>query len=166
MIAFSPISCEPNEIIGRDGIIQGITHGLQNYGIPNIRVYTGAPPAAIRRARRIRPLLPVLGLTPVKRLAQWWVGRTVTGPDAEVRERARCHVWGEARDGNGNAAEVTLETPEGYALTAVSSVECTRRLLEESLPAGAWTPAKAFGSGLAASLPGVRVDEVRRRPAG
>jgi short subunit dehydrogenase-like uncharacterized protein len=63
-----------------------ISTAFHSTGIPNIRVYSGQSPGAIRRARRMRPLLPLAGLKPVKRLLHWCVSRTVTGPDQATRE--------------------------------------------------------------------------------
>ena len=130
-------------------------------GIPNIRVYTGTPKRVISRARRLRPLVGILGLKPVKGLLLWWIGRTIVGPDAEYRARARTHLWGEVRNAAGEVRTTTLETPEGYTFTATAAVECLRRVLEGDTTAGFHTPAEAFGSDFVDSLPGVvsrRVD--------
>ena len=137
-----------------------VSTAFHTTGIPNIRVYSGAPPGAIKRMRRMRPLLPLAGLTPVKRLAQWWIGRTVTGPDEEVRRSARVCLWGEVRNEAGEVRRATMETPEGYAFTALASVECAARVLEGAVGPGAWTPARAFGADLAFELPGVTGGQV------
>jgi short subunit dehydrogenase-like uncharacterized protein len=139
-----------------------------------VRVYTGAPPAAIRRLRRLRPLLPVAGLAPVKALLRGWVDRREPGPDARTRETARVYLWGRAVDAaTGASVTATLETPEGYRFTAEAAVECTLRLLAggggvgdpgggTGIGPGAWTPARAFGAGLVAALPGVVVGALVR----
>ncbi|MDX1501063.1 MAG: saccharopine dehydrogenase NADP-binding domain-containing protein [Thermoanaerobaculia bacterium] len=131
-----------------------VASAFRTTGIPSIRVYTGAPPSAIRRMRRLRRLLPIAGLAPVKRFLQWRIERTVTGPDRETRESARVYLWGRA-EGPGGAVTATLETPEGYAFTAVSSVECARRVTAGELAPGAWTPATAFGATFVEELDGV-----------
>jgi short subunit dehydrogenase-like uncharacterized protein len=131
-------------------------------GIPNIRVYVGMPPRAIKRMRSFRPLLPVMGLRPVKRLAQWWVGRTVTGPDEAVRRTARTYVWGQVRNETGGRLTATLETPEAYAFTATAALECMRRVLAGEVEPGTWTPGRAFGPTLLDALPGVVGGEVSR----
>jgi short subunit dehydrogenase-like uncharacterized protein len=124
-------------------------------GIPNIRVYTATPPAAVRRMRRLRTLLPLVSLKPVKRTIQWWIGRTVTGPSESVRERARIHLWGEARNAAGKAVTETLTTPEGYRFTARASVEAARRVAAGEVEPGAWTPARAFGADFVTGIEGV-----------
>ena len=132
-----------------------VSTAFHTTGIPNIRVYTGTPEARIRQLRRLRPLLPLVGTTPVKRALQWWIGRTVLGPDAETRNAARVHLWGEVRNAVGESREATLEVPEGYALTASAAVELAMRVVAGGLQPGAWTPAGAFGPDLIRAVPGV-----------
>lgn len=124
-------------------------------GIPDIRVYTGTPPGQIRRMRRLAPFLPLAGWKPLKRFLQRRVDRRAPGPSAEVRKTARTYLWGEAKNAAGARVTATLETPEAYQLTAVSAVECARRAAAGEVPAGAWTPSKAFGARFVDSLPGV-----------
>lgn len=128
-------------------------------GIPNICVFSGVPPKTVRRLRRWRWLLPVAGWKPLKRALQSRVRKTVTGPDATARRNARVYLWGRVRDASGGEAIATLSTPEGYTLTAASAVEIACRIEAGQLVAGAWTPAKAFGSRFVAELPGVELGE-------
>lgn len=138
-----------------------VSTAYHSTGIPNIRVYSGTPPSTIRRLKRFAPLLPLAGWKPVKRLAQSWVERKVTGPSEEIRETTRVYLWGEAKDAAGRAVTSTLETPESYRFTAISAVESVERLLDGKVPPGAWTPSKAFGADFVGELPGVFVGEVR-----
>lgn len=132
-----------------------VSTAFHTTGIPNIRVFTGTPESRIRQLRRLRPFLPLVGSTPVKRALQWWIGRTVVGPDAATRAQAKVHLWGEVRNQAGERREATLEVPEGYALTASAAVELTLRLAAGGLDPGAWTPAGAFGPDLISEIPGV-----------
>ncbi len=129
-------------------------------GIPDIRVYTGTPRAAIRRLRRLRPLLPVAGTRPVKGLLDWWVRRTVTGPDEARRAAGRSYLWGRVRNPAGAERTATLETPEGYTLTAAAAVECVERVVAGAVRPGAWTPSLAFGAGFVEELPGVEAGPI------
>ena len=131
-------------------------------GIPNIRVYTGMMPQQIAQLKKLGKLMPALRVTAIKRLAQWWVGRSVKGPDEKVRATARTYLWGRAWNERGLAVTRTMETPEGYSLTASAAVECAARVLAGRIKPGAWTPARAFGAGLAESLPGVTMSDVER----
>ncbi len=134
-------------------------------GIPNIRVYAATPPSAVRRARRLGPLLPLLALPPCKRLLQKAIGWRVSGPSAALRDTARVYLWGEVTNAAGDRVTATMETPEAYGLTAVAAVECTLRVLAGQVKPGSWTPARALGPGLAASLPGVTATTPVRIPA-
>jgi len=142
-----------------------VSTAYHSTGIPNIRVYTGAPPGQIRRLRRIAPFFPLAAWKPVKRFLARQVDRRVTGPDAQARATARTHLWGEVRDAAGNAATATLDTPEAYAFTAVSAVESVERAVAGKVPPGAWTPSRAFGAGYVEELPGVVAGELRRSTA-
>lgn len=139
-----------------------VSTAFHTTGIPNIRVYTGMPPQQINQMRQLAKVLPAMRVTAFKRLAQWWVGRSVKGPDAKTRATARAYLWGRASNERGLAVTRTMETPEGYTLTALAAVECVSRVLAGRIKPGAWTPARAFGPGLAESLPGVTVGDVLR----
>jgi len=139
-----------------------VSTAYHSTGIPNIRVYSGTPPSQIRKMKRLAPLLPLAGWGPIKRLALRWVDKRVTGPSERVRETARIHLWGEVRNAAGRAVTATLETPEGYRFTAVSAVASVERLLQGTVPPGAWTPSRAFGADFVEGIPGVVVGELRR----
>jgi short subunit dehydrogenase-like uncharacterized protein len=141
-----------------------VSTAYHSTGIPNIRVYSGAPPKAIRRMKRLAPLLPLAGWGPVKRLARSWVARRAAGPSAALRESGRVHLWGEVKNAAGRVVTSTVETPEAYRFTAVAAVECVVRLLAGRVPSGAWTPSQAFGTDFVTELPGVAAGEMR--PAG
>jgi short subunit dehydrogenase-like uncharacterized protein len=130
-------------------------------GIPNIRVYTGTSPAAARRARRWSTLIPLASQPLIKRLLQHVVDFQVTGPDEQTRRTAKVFLWGEARNPHGESASATLETPEAYALTAVSAVAAIERVASGLVPPGSWTPARAFGHTFVQDLPGVVVGDLQ-----
>jgi short subunit dehydrogenase-like uncharacterized protein len=132
-----------------------VSTAFHSTGVPNIRVYTGAPPAAIRRLRLLSYLAPLAALGPVKRALQRRVERRVTGPSEEVRATARTYLWGQAKDAGGRTATARIETPEAYAFTAVSAVEAATRADAGAISPGAWTPSKAFGTHFVDSFPGV-----------
>jgi short subunit dehydrogenase-like uncharacterized protein len=134
-----------------------VSTAYHSTGIPNIKVFSAMPPKAVARLKRIRPLLFVAGLKPVKRLIQAWVRRTVTGPGEAVRESARMYVWGQVSDGRGGVESGALSTPEGYTLTAISGVEAASRAAQGRVEPGTWTPSKAFGAGFVETLRDVRI---------
>jgi short subunit dehydrogenase-like uncharacterized protein len=116
-------------------------------GIPNIRVYTGTSKRMIRRLKRMRPLLPLAQLPPVRWLLLRLANRQ-KGPDAERRARSYIELWGEAwNHDTGARRSMTMRIPEGYTFTAASAVLAVERVLSGAVPPGSWTPAQAFGSG-------------------
>jgi saccharopine dehydrogenase (NAD+, L-lysine-forming) len=124
-------------------------------GIPNIRVYSGASPRAVRRMRMMRPILPLLKLTPLRRLLQALAG-SKQGPDLAMRETGRMYLWGQVSKPGADPITMTMETPEGYALTALTAVRSVERVLSGIEP-GAWTPSKAFGAEFIREIEGVVV---------
>ena len=132
-----------------------IASAYRSTGIPNIRVYLGASPKRIARLRRITPLLSLLGSRKTKKALQWVIRRRITGPSEEIRASARSYFWGSVSNEEGENRKALLETPEGYKLTAMTSVECIHRVLEGQLEPGAWTPATAFGADFIKTFPGV-----------
>lgn len=124
--------------------------------IPDIRVYTGTPPAGVRRLRRLRPFLPLLGFVPLRRALQYFV-RNKEGPDEETRATATMYLWGEVSDESGASESMTMSTPEGYRFTAISSISSVEKVLSGEVAPGAWTPSRAFGAEFALTLEGVKV---------
>jgi len=122
-------------------------------GIPNIRVYTGVPRRTVKQTRRMRPFLPLLKITPLRRFIQSRAAKR-QGPDAQMRERGRMYLWGQVSKPGVEPITMTMETPEGYALTAVTSARSVERVLSGIAP-GAWTPSKAFGAEFVKEFEGV-----------
>jgi len=125
-------------------------------GIPNIRVYIATHAKTVKRMRLMRPLLPIAGLKPVRRLLQKFANRR-SGPDAQMRASARMYLWGEVRNASGAARAMTMTTPEGYAFTVVSALNAVERVLRSTRP-GAFTPAKLLGADFVATVPRVVID--------
>lgn len=120
--------------------------------IPNIEVYMAVPPKAAAGARRMRPLARLLGFSPVQSFLKRRVEKSVVGPTAEERARERSHVWGRVEK-DGRVVEGTLETMEGYALTAETSVAIAKRVLAGGVAPGVHTPSLAFGARFIESFP-------------
>jgi short subunit dehydrogenase-like uncharacterized protein len=132
-----------------------VSTAFHTTGIPNITVYTAASPKSIARMRRIRSLLPILGIRPVKRLLQKFAnGRS--GPGAARRASGRTYLWGRVSDGS-NEVTMTMTTPEGYAFTVTSALAAVEQLLASPKRPGSFTPATFFGAEFVTTLPGVEL---------
>jgi short subunit dehydrogenase-like uncharacterized protein len=123
-----------------------LSTAYRSTGIPNIETYMTMAPSHVSALRWARSLLPVTGLAPVQALLGAWVKRGVAGPTSDERARERSFLWGRVEDGEGRAAEGTLETLEGYDLTAETAAAAAERVLRGEVKPGAWTPSRAFGA--------------------
>ncbi len=123
-------------------------------GIPNIVTYMALPKGPARGLRMLGKAGPLLGAAPVQRALKELVGRTMDGPDDAARARARSQVWGLATNAAGKRVEGTLVAPEGYTLTARTSIDAARRLATEAIAPGTKTPSMAFGAGFMGSFDG------------
>ncbi len=128
-----------------------VATAYRSTGIPDITVYGVVPPNVARYAPLLRPALRI---GPIRRAIQRRIERTVRGPDEQTRRTARSYLWGRVTNATGQTRTARLDTPEGYALTSMTALECTRRALAGKVPAGFTTPALAFGSGFIAEFPG------------
>jgi short subunit dehydrogenase-like uncharacterized protein len=90
----------------------------------------------------MRKFLPLLSPKPIRRLLQKFADRR-SGPDAEKRASGRVYLWGEVSNGS-ETRSMTLETPEGYAFTALAAVSAVQRVMAAPR-GGAFTPSSAFG---------------------
>jgi saccharopine dehydrogenase (NAD+, L-lysine-forming) len=125
-------------------------------GIPNVTVYQTGLGDRLRQVGRFAFLLR---RRPVRRLLQWWVGRTVTGPTDEQRATGRMRVWAQAREATGRTATVELSCPDGYTFTADAAVTAVTAMLgpsETEQRTGFLTPSLAFGADFVDRLEGVR----------
>lgn len=113
--------------------------------IPNIEVFTGFPGQKPWQIRALTWAQGIFRLPGLNRLALNWVERNVTGPTEAQRKRGRSYLYGKVSHPDGRELEGTLETVEGYRLTALASVEVMARVLTQEVGPGATTPAKAFG---------------------
>lgn len=123
-----------------------LSTAYRSTGIPNIETYIAMSPAQAAALRWASPLLSLAGAVPLQGIVGSWVRRSVSGPSAIERARERSLLWGRVEDGEGRAVEGTIETLEGYALTAETAALAVERVLRRDVPAGAWTPSKAFGA--------------------
>ena len=122
-----------------------LSTAFRSTGIPDIEVYMAVSPSAVANARRLRRFAPVLGLGFVQSFLMKRIEKRVKGPTEEERKRERSSLWGRVTDGERSVTG-TLETLEGYALTAETAVAIARRVLAGDVAPGVHTPSQAFGA--------------------
>jgi short subunit dehydrogenase-like uncharacterized protein len=123
-------------------------------GIGNIEVYAAGSARQIAALQRWRWLLPALAVWPLRTLAKWSIERRLPGPSAESRERETASLWGRVENPQGDRAEATLTTSNGYTLTVMTALAAVERLLNTPLATGFLTPALAFGPDFITTFPG------------
>jgi short subunit dehydrogenase-like uncharacterized protein len=137
-----------------------VSTAFHSTGIPDVEVYTRMGAGQRRMLVASRYLGWLVGSGPVQRLLKGRVAAAPPGPSDEQRARGRSLVWGEAEDAEGRRAVSRMRTPEGYTLTAVSSVEIVRKVLAGHAPAGFQTPSLAYGPDWVLEMEGVEREDV------
>jgi short subunit dehydrogenase-like uncharacterized protein len=139
-----------------------VSTAFHSTGIPNIEVYITMSPGMRRALVASRFIAPVLRMNLVRRALRNRVRNGPAGPDAAARGRTRSMLWGEVVAPDGRSAESVLHGPDGYTLTAMTSVLLALKALSGNAPTGFQTPSRAYGSAVIMEIPGiVRTDAER-----
>ena len=132
-------------------------------GIPDIAVYMAAP-LPLRWISQAASALPgVTGSAMVRKVLQRIVDAGPAGPDAAARRRGRSLLWGEVRNGAGKTAAARIETPEGYALTAITAWDIACRVASSGVARpGFRTPSMVLGADYILGIAGTTRTELSR----
>jgi short subunit dehydrogenase-like uncharacterized protein len=65
-------------------------------------------------------------------------------------------VWGEVTNNSGKVEVGRLKCPEGYTLTAITSLLIAKKILDGNWKPGYQTPAGCYGEGLILEVPGAK----------
>jgi short subunit dehydrogenase-like uncharacterized protein len=124
-------------------------------GIPNIEVYATFKPWFRRLARLSRYFSWLIGSAPMQRFLTSQIKAMPRGATAEQRSRSKSYVWGEVRVDAGQVVTARFKAPDGYTLTVLTALAIVEKTLNGHAPIGFQTPAKAYGSELIFTIPGV-----------
>lgn len=124
-------------------------------GIPDIEVYTAMAPSQRRALVASRWLGWLLAGRPVRDYMVGKIRARPAGPDDARRAAGRAWLRGEAADDAGRRVVSFLQCPEGYTLTAMTALECARRVLDGAVAPGFRTPSMAFGADFILQFDGV-----------
>lgn len=128
-------------------------------GIPNIEVFTGVNKRMVRGMKASNYMGWLLKTRLVKNFLKKRIDSNPPGPSAEKRKKAKSCLWGKVTNPAGQSCVSLLHTPEGYTLTAMSSVACAQKILSGNFTAGYQTPAMAYGADFILEMEGcVRSD--------
>jgi short subunit dehydrogenase-like uncharacterized protein len=137
-----------------------VSTAYHSTGIPDVEVYTRVPGRQVRMMRATRRLGWLLGSAPVQRMMKRSIQKGPPGPTPEQRAKGLSLLWGRVEDADGRRAVSRLRTPEGYTLTARTSVEAVRRVLAGEAPVGFQTPSRAWGPDWILQFDGVQREDV------
>ncbi|MCW3087231.1 MAG: hypothetical protein JWQ78_617, partial [Sediminibacterium sp.] len=125
-------------------------------GIPNIETYTGTSPKTFSLLKWQWMYNWLLRTSFARNYTKKKLKQKPAGPTDEMREKAMGLVWGEVRNQAGKTVTARLQCPEGYTLTALSSLLIAQKVLQGNYTAGYQTPAGAYGADLVMEIPGVK----------
>ena len=140
-----------------------VSTAFHTTGIPFIETYTGIQPR-LYKLLKWQPLFNwLLRTAPVRRLLKKKIEARSAGPDAAAREKSQSLVWGQASTSKGQKVEARLIGPNGYTLTAHTSLLIVQKVAGGDFATGYQTPASAYGADLILEVPGV--ERAVKRPA-
>lgn len=131
-----------------------LSTAYRSTGIPNIETYMGISPKSYQRARRLRYFGWLLRTSFFRNRAKRAIQRRPAGPSPEKRLQSRSLIWGKVQNAQGAERQAYLTTPEGYTLTALTSLLIVEKVLAGHFQPGFQTPAGLYGADLILEIPG------------
>lgn len=137
-----------------------VSTAYHSTGVPNIETYFAFPRAAIRFLKLSRFIGPLVYSRPARNMLKRLIGYLIpSGPSREQNENGFSLMVGEMRD-EERTVRAKLRTPEGYRLTALTSVEIMKRILSGDLKPGFQTPSLAYGADFILQFSGVEREDL------
>ena len=137
-----------------------VSTAFHSTGIPNIDVHVEVPPALQALALTPGFVRSLLALSPAQALLKALVDLQPEGPGDAARRKGRAVLVGVARNAKGETVRTRLATPEGYTLTASTSLDAAVRVAEGEVEPGFRTPSLAFGADYILGFEGVTREEL------
>ena len=114
-------------------------------GIPNIEVYTAIPPEVFKLLRYQWAYNWLLRLPFIRNMQLKKIKAGQAGPTDAQRAAAKSLVWGEVTNAKGETKSARMVGPEGYTLTAQTSLTIAKKILRGDYKSGYQTPAGCYG---------------------
>ena len=128
--------------------------------IPDIETYTGMS-KKIYHLLKLQPLFNWLLRTNfIRHYLKKKINQRPPGPTDEQRSKAAILIWGQAINAAKKTTTVRLSGPDGYTLTAHSTLIIVQKVLNGNFIAGYQTPASAYSENLVLEIPGVHSEIV------
>ncbi len=129
-------------------------------GIPNIETFTAISHKVYYYLKLQSLFNWLLRTNLLRQYIKKKINQRPAGPDDEQRSSASSMVWGEATNAAGKKVAVRLSGPEGYTLTAHSTLIIIQKILNGNFVPGYQTPASTYGENLVLEIPGVKREVV------
>lgn len=134
-----------------------ISSAFRSTGIANITMYMATTQEAAKKMRRFSSLTWLLAIPLLRKKLFKKLEQNVQGPDEAMRQSSCMRLWGRASNDRGDVVEATVDTPEGFTLTTLTSLLCVEKILAEKISGGCYTPTQVFGVELALGIPGIKL---------
>ena len=128
-------------------------------GIPNIKVYMGLPEKVINGMKWGKYFGWLMRSEFVKKRARAKIIAGKAGPSDEQREKATTYLVGTVTDKNGKSLTSTIQTKEGYTLTAMTAVDIASRIASGNFKPGFQTPSLAYGKDIICEVSGAQFED-------
>jgi short subunit dehydrogenase-like uncharacterized protein len=129
-----------------------VSTAWRSTGIPNIEVYMAATKRTISLAKMSSHFDFMFRQAWVKTFLRKKADKRDAGPSPQKRQSSKSILWGNVWDDAGNSVTASLETLNGYTLTAKASVLIAEKILNDNFQTGYHTPATAYGADLILEL--------------
>ncbi len=129
-------------------------------GIPNIETFMVLPRTMIDFLHVSRLIGPLLNTRLAKNIMKSVIDAFPSGPSEENRKRGLAIIIGEATDGKGGRARARLQTPDGYSLTAQTTIEIMKRIFLSELKPGFQTPSLVYGPDFILQFPNTKLEDL------
>lgn len=137
-----------------------VSSAWHSTGIQNIEVYMALPRQTIDFLHAANLFMPVLSARPVRSLLRGLLKLMPPGPSTERRRTALAVFQAEVSEAAGKRAAARLTVPEGYTLTALTTVEIMKRILAGSFTPGFQTPGRLYGADFILGFKGTRREDL------
>lgn len=127
--------------------------------IPNIDVFTKIPKSALSILKLQSLFNPILRTSLVRKMGQSYIDRNIYGPSESKNKKGKSYLHGIVYN-NTSSKSALLHCAEGYLLTALCSVNITKKVLNGQFTAGYQTPAMAYGWKLILEMEGSLLKDV------
>lgn len=133
-----------------------VSTAYRSTGVPNVETYFAFPRSAIHFLKLTRSIGPLIYSRPVRDFLKWVIGwANPHGPSRQRNLTGFSLMVGEMRDAD-RVVRAKLRTPEGYHMTALTSVEIMKRILNGEYKTGFQTPSLAYGADFILGFDGVK----------